>query len=182
MLLGAAEARVEALSGPSLAQAEEAVRLARIGYGAGKFSLLELLDAQPRSPPPNRADRGPARPRPCARRTDPRPTRVKELKMKPKITTNETDRWSGHCRARAWRWRRNAWPHGVRPRPLRLPLLKVNMPKRPKKKVMSRAKSHGRASCKGCRYRYRSIAIGRTGCRDHWRRALSPRHPKAKRC
>ncbi|MBP6380359.1 MAG: TolC family protein [Sphingorhabdus sp.] len=46
MLLGAAEARVEALSGPSLAQAEEAVRLARIGYGAGKFSLLELLDAQ----------------------------------------------------------------------------------------------------------------------------------------
>lgn len=46
MLLGAADARVEALSGPSLAQAEEAVRLARIGYGAGKFSLLELLDAQ----------------------------------------------------------------------------------------------------------------------------------------
>lgn len=46
MLFGAAEARVEALSGPSLAQAEEAVRLARIGYGAGKFSLLELLDAQ----------------------------------------------------------------------------------------------------------------------------------------
>lgn len=46
MLLGAADARVDALSGPSLAQAEEAVRLARIGYGAGKFSLLELLDAQ----------------------------------------------------------------------------------------------------------------------------------------
>ena len=46
MLLGAAEARVEALSGPSLRQAEEAVRLARVGYGAGKFSLLELLDAQ----------------------------------------------------------------------------------------------------------------------------------------
>lgn len=46
MLLGAADARVEALSGPSLAQAEEAVRLARIGYGAGKFSLIELLDAQ----------------------------------------------------------------------------------------------------------------------------------------
>lgn len=46
MLLGAADARVEALSGPSLAQAEEAVRLARIGYGAGKFGLLELLDAQ----------------------------------------------------------------------------------------------------------------------------------------
>ncbi len=46
MLLGAADARVEALSGPSLAQAEEAVRLARIGYSAGKFSLLELLDVQ----------------------------------------------------------------------------------------------------------------------------------------
>lgn len=46
MLLGAADARVDALSGPSLAQAEEAVRLARIGYGAGKFGLLELLDAQ----------------------------------------------------------------------------------------------------------------------------------------
>lgn len=46
MLLGAADARVEALSGPSLAQAEEAVRIARIGYGAGKFSLVELLDAQ----------------------------------------------------------------------------------------------------------------------------------------
>lgn len=46
MLLGAADARVEALSGPSLAQAEEAVRIARIGYGAGKFSLIELLDAQ----------------------------------------------------------------------------------------------------------------------------------------
>lgn len=46
MLLGAAEARLEVLSGASLAQAEEAVRLAGIGYGAGKFSLLELLDAQ----------------------------------------------------------------------------------------------------------------------------------------
>ena len=46
MLLGAADARVGALSGPSLMQAEEAVRLARIGYGAGKFSLVELLDAQ----------------------------------------------------------------------------------------------------------------------------------------
>ena len=34
------------LSGPLLNQAEEAVRLARIGFGAGKFSLLELLDAQ----------------------------------------------------------------------------------------------------------------------------------------
>ena len=46
MLLGAADARVDALSGPALAQAEEAVRLARIGYGAGKFSLVELIDAQ----------------------------------------------------------------------------------------------------------------------------------------
>jgi cobalt-zinc-cadmium efflux system outer membrane protein len=46
MLLGAAEARVDVLSGPSLAQAEEAARLAGIGYSAGKFSLLELLDAQ----------------------------------------------------------------------------------------------------------------------------------------
>lgn len=46
MLLGAAEERVAVLSGPNLAQAEEAVRLARIGYAAGKFSLLDLLDAQ----------------------------------------------------------------------------------------------------------------------------------------
>lgn len=46
MLLGAANERVAALSGPGLAQAEEAVRLARIGYSAGKFSLIELIDAQ----------------------------------------------------------------------------------------------------------------------------------------
>lgn len=46
MLLGAAEVRYEALAGPGIAQAEEAVRLARIGYNAGRFSLLELLDAQ----------------------------------------------------------------------------------------------------------------------------------------
>jgi len=46
MLLGAAEVRYEALAGPGIAQAEEALRLARIGYNAGKFSLLELLDAQ----------------------------------------------------------------------------------------------------------------------------------------
>jgi cobalt-zinc-cadmium efflux system outer membrane protein len=46
MLLGAADARVEALSGPSLAQAEEAVRLATVGYGAGRFSLIDLIDAQ----------------------------------------------------------------------------------------------------------------------------------------
>lgn len=46
MLLGAAELRYEALAGPGIAQAEEAVRLARIGYNAGRFSLLELLDAR----------------------------------------------------------------------------------------------------------------------------------------
>lgn len=46
MLLGAANERVAALSGPGLAQAEEALRLGRIGYSAGKFSLIELLDAQ----------------------------------------------------------------------------------------------------------------------------------------
>lgn len=46
MLLGAAELRYEALAGPGISQAEEAFRLAKLGYGAGKFSLLELLDAQ----------------------------------------------------------------------------------------------------------------------------------------
>ena len=46
MLLGAAEERVAALSGPALIQAEEALRLAQIGYAAGKFSLIELIDAQ----------------------------------------------------------------------------------------------------------------------------------------
>lgn len=46
ILLGAAEVRYEALAGPGIDQAEEALRLARIGYNAGRFSLLELLDAQ----------------------------------------------------------------------------------------------------------------------------------------
>lgn len=46
MLVESAEARLAALEGPGLAQAEEAVRLAQIGYNAGRFSLLELLDAQ----------------------------------------------------------------------------------------------------------------------------------------
>ena len=46
LLLGAAEVRYEALAGSGISQAEEALRLARIGYNAGKFSLLELLDAQ----------------------------------------------------------------------------------------------------------------------------------------
>ena len=46
MLLGAADKRAAVLSGPALGQAEEAVRLARIGFSAGKFSLVELIDAQ----------------------------------------------------------------------------------------------------------------------------------------
>lgn len=44
--LDAANARLAVLSGPGLAQAEEAVRLAGIGYRAGRFSLIELIDAQ----------------------------------------------------------------------------------------------------------------------------------------
>lgn len=44
--LTAAEERVAALSGAGAAEAEEALRIARIGYQAGKFSLVELLDAQ----------------------------------------------------------------------------------------------------------------------------------------
>lgn len=44
--LVAADARVQALQTSGLEQAREALRLARIGYAAGKFSLLELLDAQ----------------------------------------------------------------------------------------------------------------------------------------
>lgn len=46
MQLGAADERLRVLSGLSLEQAAEAVRLADIGYRAGKFSLLELIDAQ----------------------------------------------------------------------------------------------------------------------------------------
>lgn len=46
VLLGAADARYEALAGPGIAQAEEALRLAKLGYSTGKFSLIELLDAQ----------------------------------------------------------------------------------------------------------------------------------------
>jgi cobalt-zinc-cadmium efflux system outer membrane protein len=46
MLVDAAETRLAALEGPGLAQAEEAVRLAQVGYNAGRFSLLELLDVQ----------------------------------------------------------------------------------------------------------------------------------------
>ena len=44
--LAAAIARVSALQNSGLEQAREAVRLANIGYRAGKFSLLELIDAQ----------------------------------------------------------------------------------------------------------------------------------------
>ena len=44
--LTAAIARVDALQNSGLNQAREAVRLADIGYRAGKFSLLELIDAQ----------------------------------------------------------------------------------------------------------------------------------------
>lgn len=42
----AAQMRVEALSGAGATQAEEALRIARAGYAAGKFSLVELIDAQ----------------------------------------------------------------------------------------------------------------------------------------
>ena len=44
--LASANARVAALATSGLGQAREAVRLANIGYRAGKFSLLELIDAQ----------------------------------------------------------------------------------------------------------------------------------------
>lgn len=44
--LASANARVAAFATSGLGQAREAVRLANIGYRAGKFSLLELIDAQ----------------------------------------------------------------------------------------------------------------------------------------
>jgi cobalt-zinc-cadmium efflux system outer membrane protein len=44
--LEAADARLAALSGPGAAQSEEALRLAQVGYAAGRFSLVELIDAQ----------------------------------------------------------------------------------------------------------------------------------------
>lgn len=46
LALEAAQTRVEALSGPGATQAEEALRIAQVGYAAGKFSLVELIDAQ----------------------------------------------------------------------------------------------------------------------------------------
>ncbi|QAY75317.1 TolC family protein [Sphingosinicella sp. BN140058] len=45
-LLSAAQARLSALEGAGLTQAQEAIRVAQIGYGAGKFSLLDVFDAQ----------------------------------------------------------------------------------------------------------------------------------------
>lgn len=45
-LLTAAEARLSALEGAGLEQAREAVRVARLGYSAGRFSLLDVLDAE----------------------------------------------------------------------------------------------------------------------------------------
>lgn len=44
--LAAADSRLKTLHDFSLPQAEEAVRLARLGYQEGEFSLLEVLDAQ----------------------------------------------------------------------------------------------------------------------------------------
>lgn len=45
-LLAAANERLAALSGAGLREATEALRVAEIGYRAGKFSLLELIEAQ----------------------------------------------------------------------------------------------------------------------------------------
>ena len=46
LMLAAANERVAALSGASLFQANEAARIAEIGYQQGKFTLIELIDAQ----------------------------------------------------------------------------------------------------------------------------------------
>ncbi len=45
-MLAAANERVTALSGVSLFQANEAARIAEVGYQQGKFTLIELIDAQ----------------------------------------------------------------------------------------------------------------------------------------
>jgi cobalt-zinc-cadmium efflux system outer membrane protein len=45
-LLSASGARLAALEGAGLEQAREAVRVARLGYAAGRFSLLDVLDAE----------------------------------------------------------------------------------------------------------------------------------------
>ncbi|WP_179102103.1 TolC family protein, partial [Sphingopyxis sp. KK2] len=46
LMLAAASERVTALSGAGLFQANEAARLAEVGYQQGKFTLIELIDAQ----------------------------------------------------------------------------------------------------------------------------------------
>lgn len=46
LMLAAANDRVAALSGASLFQANEAARVAELGYQQGKFTLIELIDAQ----------------------------------------------------------------------------------------------------------------------------------------
>jgi len=46
LLLAAANERLTALSGAGLFQANEAARVAEIGYQQGKFTLIELIDAQ----------------------------------------------------------------------------------------------------------------------------------------
>ena len=46
LMLSAATERVTALSGAGLFQASEAARVAEIGYQQGKFTLIELIDAQ----------------------------------------------------------------------------------------------------------------------------------------
>lgn len=43
--LRAAKTRVQTLQNETLPQAEEALRLARLGYGYGKFNLIDVLDA-----------------------------------------------------------------------------------------------------------------------------------------
>ncbi len=43
--LGATQSRVETLESKTLPQAEEALRLAQLGYRYGKFTLLDVLDA-----------------------------------------------------------------------------------------------------------------------------------------
>jgi cobalt-zinc-cadmium efflux system outer membrane protein len=45
-MLDAAEARLDALKESGLREAEEAARVADVGYRNGKFSLVELIDAQ----------------------------------------------------------------------------------------------------------------------------------------
>jgi cobalt-zinc-cadmium efflux system outer membrane protein len=41
-----AAANARAAGGPALAAAQEAARIARVGYGQGKFGQLELLEAE----------------------------------------------------------------------------------------------------------------------------------------